>query len=78
VTDAKLGDVTEETENFEEPDDQTDDDNGVQDSLDGALHWNESIHEPHQEAYEGYYDNNGYERHGSSSFTCWIWMMADA
>jgi len=57
VSNAKLRDIGQEIEGLQQPDDQSDHHNAVQDSLDGALHRDETIHQPQQQADDRDYDN---------------------
>jgi hypothetical protein len=48
MSDAELGDVTEQSEYLQEPQNHGDHYNAVQDSLDLTLHGNETVNQPHQ------------------------------
>jgi hypothetical protein len=46
------GQRVQESENVQEPENDDDNDDGVQNGFDGALHRDEAIHEPEQYAYD--------------------------
>ena len=51
-TDADSRECVEESKRVHEPQHDTDNDDRVQDGLDGSLHRNETIHEPQQNAHD--------------------------
>ena len=70
MPDAELGKVFEETEYFQEPENYRDHDNGVQDTLDLALHRYVAIHQPKQQAHYGKRYNNSHKWHFIFSNRC--------
>jgi hypothetical protein len=67
---AKLGNVSEKTENFQKPENHRNHDNGIQDALDLALHRDVAVDQPKQQANHGKRDNNGDKRHFIFSNRC--------
>lgn len=63
---AEVRERTEKPEDVEQPENNDDDDNAVEDRLDGALHRNEAVDEPKQNADDDQYDDDVDEGHRTS------------
>ena len=61
-----MGEGVKEPEDVEEPEDDGDHNNTVEDGLDGALHGNEAIHQPEQDANRDENQDNVDEGHETS------------
>jgi hypothetical protein len=63
VADTELGDVLEEAEYLQKPQDDGYNYNAVQDALDLSLHWDIAIDQPQQQANDSKRDDNSYKWH---------------
>jgi len=68
VADTELGEVFEQAEYPQDPKDDSNHNNGIQDALDLALHGDEAVHKPQQQADDAECDNNGDKGHWVFSF----------
>ena len=66
-----------EAEGIEEPEDHGDDDHAIEDRLDVALHGDETIHQPKQNADHDERDNKIDKRHTILHFPETHWLESD-